>query len=247
MVTRSRSGKVSARGEIFGNVSPSQAFSTAVSTSKLRPAKAGVPCSLYAKLRRLCRIWPMALLVCMTGCLSRPNLVRQSFAFPPPAPAKVRESNGPVLAVRRIYVAPPFDDLQMTYRTGAFSYERDPYAGFLAAPAESLAETVRAGLRDTGAFREVDEPGSLEKPELEAEIDVLALYGDFRNRAQPKSVMELRFVVSRAANRSLVLQKTYEEEVPLTARTAAAVFAGWNEDLNQILRKFGADISQVVR
>src|SRR5579883_1653025 len=113
------------------------------------------------------------------GCLSRPSVVRESFAFSTPAAASnAGPASGPVLAVRRISVSPPFDSLMFNYRTGVSSYERDPYAGFLASPADCLAEPVRAWLRNSGMFSVVTEPESALKPDLEMDISVGQLYGD---------------------------------------------------------------------
>src|SRR5579871_1622756 len=83
------------------------------------------------------------------GCLSRPSLEKQSFAFPIPPVSANSPANGPGLGVRRILVASPFDTQALTYRTGAFSYERDPYAQFLASPDQILVEPVCQYLRNS--------------------------------------------------------------------------------------------------
>src|SRR5262245_9009266 len=135
------------------------------------------------------RTMQCAVLLCaallLGGCLSRPNLPKESFAFEVPPASLSPTANGPEIGMRRILVASPFDTQPLTYRTGTFSYERDPYAEFLAPPGEILVEPICESLRGTGFFRGVTEPDSSVKPEVEFEVAVLRLYGDFRDRAHP--------------------------------------------------------------
>ncbi len=186
----------------------------------------------------------MALL--LNGCLSRPGLVSQSFGFssPPVASAALPEK-GPVLAVRRILVAAPFDNQSFVYRTGEVSYERDPYAGFLVPPAVSLDEPLQNYFRLSGLFRTVTEPGSALQPDLFVEISVRQLCGDFRNRAHPAAVLEIQFAFfqsSRGTPGTLLLEKNYSERVPLKARTAQGVMEGWNIALKEIVGRVVADL-----
>src|SRR5882724_10139581 len=121
----------------------------------------------------------------LSGCLSRPALHRQTFAFtaseavPPNILATAR-----VLGIRHLQIAAPFEGRSLVYRTGDNVYVRDPYAEFLDTPAESLLVTVREWLRGTSSFAAVIEPGSYLKPNTFAEIGVMRLYGDFRRPQQ---------------------------------------------------------------
>lgn len=180
----------------------------------------------------------------MAGCLSRPHLERQSFTFAIPPAAENSSTNGPDIGVRRIRVAPPFDGQSLTYRTGEFSYERDPYAEFLGAPEEILMAPVCQYLRNSGAFREVTGPNGMVSPDVGLEITVMELYGDFRDRAHPAAMLRMRFVASRAgdASRQLLLQKEYTRKIPVQARTAAALVVGWNEALKQITSEAAEDL-----
>src|SRR5579862_3660736 len=87
--------------------------------------------------------------VCLlTGCLARPHLDQQSFIFAAPPPSGTKAAPGVrVLGLRTLQVAAPFQDRAFVYRTGEFSYERDPYAEFLVPPAEGLASPVCGWLR----------------------------------------------------------------------------------------------------
>lgn len=180
------------------------------------------------------------------GCLSRPHLQSQLFSFvltthgSPHAPSQAH-----VLTIRRLRVASPFEGQSFVYRTGEFSYERDPYAAFLVPPAESLAEPLKTYFRQSGIFRDVVEPGSALEPDIVAEVSVARLNGDFRSRANPASVLEIHFTFVGTADKSpnrILLDKEYSQEVSLQARTAAAVMAGWNKGLTEILGQVCKDL-----
>jgi uncharacterized lipoprotein YmbA len=198
------------------------------------------------------RLWIAAglLALLLGGCLSRPSLHQQWFAFaPPPNSGHPPPPQAPILSVRQVTVAAPFDGQSFVYRTGQFSYERDPYAGFLAPAPESLASAIREGLRQSGDFREVLQPGSALRPSLVMEIAVSGLFGDFRQHGAGWAVLDLRVVCFRAggpadrAERQIVLDKDYRRRLPLRARTAAGLMAGWNEALRQILAEVAKDLA----
>lgn len=190
--------------------------------------------------------------VLLNGCLSRPSLIKESFAFslPPPAVVLTTDGNGRVLGIHRLAIAPPFDSQSLIYRTGEFSYERDPYAQFLAPPAESLLAPVRGYLRGTGAFSAVAEPGSALQPNLLAEIYISELYGDFHEPTGASAVMGLHFIFFDAPEGmpgQVWLQRDYVRHIPLKGRTAAALMAGWHQALRQILAHAAADLEATQR
>ncbi len=176
-------------------------------------------------------------------------MVKQSFAFPtPPLTAQPRSGHGAVALLRRLTVAAPFESQSLTYRTGEFSYERDPYAEFLVPPEQALTGPVRGFLLSTGAFASVTLPGSAEKPDKIVEMAVEELYGDFRNKTAPKAVLTLRVTCFEAEGRAagrILLEKAYSEHMPLRSRTAEGVVAGLNEALKRALGEAGPDLKQV--
>jgi ABC-type uncharacterized transport system auxiliary subunit len=175
----------------------------------------------------------------LTGCLARPHLDKQSFIFAPPSPPAVGgASAGRVLGIRTLQVAALFDGRPFVYRIGEYSYERDPYAEFMEPPAEALVAPIGNWFRATGGFSAVVEPGSALKPNTLVEIQVVQLYGDFRPSQPPAAVLDMRFAffgVSNGVPGMVVLQREYSRGIPLKARTAAALVAGWNQALAQIL------------
>jgi cholesterol transport system auxiliary component len=189
--------------------------------------------------------------VCLlTGCLARPHLDQQSFIFAPPPPAAPKLAAGArVLGLRTVQVAAPFAGRAFVYRTGEFSYDRDPYAEFMVSPADGLVSPVGGWLREAGVFSAVAEAGSALKPDTLVEIQVGQLYGDFRPSANAAAVLAVRFNFIDAPGGvpgKAILQREYSRTIPLKARTAAALIEGWNQALAQILDSAMVDFGHVV-
>jgi hypothetical protein len=173
-------------------------------------------------------------------------LHKQTFTFTAPAidPTNVVASDR-VLGVRRLQIAPPFDGRSLVYRTGEFSYVRDPYAEFLDSPAEEMTAPVRAWLRGDGDFSAVVERGSALTPDTLVEINVTRLFGDFRQPEHSAAVMGIQFVFFDAPNGvpgKPLLQKEYSRNIPLSAPNAAALMAGWDQALADILAGVASDL-----
>ena len=112
----------------------------------------------------------------------------------------------------------------LVYRTGEYSYDRDPYAEFMVHPAEGLVAPMSSWFRDSGGFSAVIETGSAVKPDTLVEIQVVQLYGDFRPSEQPTAVLAMRFVFLDSRSGvpgKVILQQEYSRAIPLKARTAA--------------------------
>jgi cholesterol transport system auxiliary component len=181
-----------------------------------------------------------------SGCVTRPSLNIQTFSFNAPAiPATNVVANDRVLGIRNLQIAPPFDGRSLVYRTGEFSYVRDPYAEFLGLPAEELMAPVRGWLREGGGFSAVVDAGSAVKPNTLVEISVTQLFGDFRRPEHSAAVIRVRFVFFDATNGiagRAILQREYTRSIPLSAPTAAALMQGWNQGLAEILAEVASDL-----
>lgn len=202
----------------------------------------------YLLSQRVARIVAALMLagVCgLTGCISRPALTRQTFTFDAPTISATNAvAVGRVLGVRSLQIAAPFDGRSFVYRTGEFSYARDPYAGFLEPPAEELLTPMRGWLRDSGSFSAVVETGSALKPDTLVEISVSRLFGDFRQPEHPAAVLTIQFVFFDAPNGipgRVIFQKDYSRRIPLDAPTAPALMDGWNQALAEILAEVSTD------
>ena len=88
-----------------------------------------------------------AAVLALGGCLSKPPLHKQTFTFgAPPTASGGAVAGDRVLGIRSLRIAPPFDGRSLVYRTGEFSYVRDPYAEFLDPPEEEMMAPVRGWL-----------------------------------------------------------------------------------------------------
>jgi hypothetical protein len=153
-----------------------------------------------------------------------------------------------VLGIRNLQIAAPFDGRSLVYRTGEFSYVRDPYAEFLESPAEEMMAPVRGWLRDSGNFSAVVESGSALKPDTLVEISVSQLFGDFRQPAHPSAILTIRFVFFEAPNGvpgKVIIEQESSRSIPLSAPTAAALMEGWNQALDEILTEVSSDFARI--
>ena len=180
------------------------------------------------------------------GCVSRPVLNEQTFAFSTPAyPATNALSNGPVLEIRTLQIAPPFDSRSLIYRTGEFAYQRDPYAEFLGLPAEGLAGPISEMLRSDGGFSKVVPPGTAVQPDALVEITISQLYGDIRKAHPPCAVLAMQVTFMDATNRlpgKVILQRNYSRRIPMSSTTPAALMEGWNRALISIVAEATSDL-----
>jgi ABC-type uncharacterized transport system auxiliary subunit len=196
-------------------------------------------------MKRLLIFTVLLIVPLLGGCLSKRGKFRESFALVTPPLANNVRTNGPMMACERVSVAPPFDTPSLTYRTGEFSYERDPYASFLDSPAACFGEPIRVCLQNAGFFHAVVGQESTLKAGWKLETTIQQLYGDFRDRTHPSAVLGLRFMVIEKSERGsnvIVLQKTYIRRIPLKGRTAAAVIAGWDEASQEIIKELMGDL-----
>lgn len=174
---------------------------------------------------------------------------KQTFAFSAPAIAGTNVvASDRVLGIRNLQIAAPFEGRPLVYRTGEFSYVRDPYAEFLESPAEELMVPVRGGLRGSGNFNAVVESGSALKPDTLVEISVSQLFGDFRQPEHPSAILTMRFVFFDAPNgvpENEILEQEYSRSIPLSAPTSAALMEGWNQALVEILTEVSSDFARM--
>jgi hypothetical protein len=181
----------------------------------------------------------------LCSCLSKPPLHKQTFTFGAPSAASGGTVTGDrVLGIRHLRIAPPFDGRSLVYRTGEFSYVRDPYAEFLDPPEEEMMAPVRGWLRHNGCFTAVMERGSALRPNTILEISVPQFYGDFRIPEHPTAILTMQFTFFEASNgvpEKLIWQHEYSRIIPLKTSTAALLMEGWNKGLSEILGDASSD------
>ena len=189
----------------------------------------------------------LAFSLLLTGCLSKPALVEQSFAFQTPAMAGPAPGKGTGnLVVPPVEVSPLFASQALVYRIGPNEYETDPYARFLVPPDQSLTIPIRGDLANSGLFSNVIGPESLLKPDKVLQVHVTELYGDFRDAKQPTAVLALRVVFANIGG-DVLLQKEYSRHLAIQKNTAEAVVAGWNQALGEIMGEITSDLSSATQ
>jgi ABC-type uncharacterized transport system auxiliary subunit len=189
----------------------------------------------------------VACLLFLTGCLSRPALKTETFSFGIPAVEDTNAAAAPVLSIKKITVAAPFGGRPLVYRTGEFTYEHDPYAEFLDFPEKELVAPLRAGLGSQGDFRSVVLAGDVLEPDIMVEINVSQLFGDFREQSNARAILRAQFIFCQETNgiaSGMIFQKEYSQDIPLKKPTAAALMAGWNRALDEIIGKVLTDYRQ---
>jgi ABC-type uncharacterized transport system auxiliary subunit len=188
----------------------------------------------------------LAAVLALCGCLSRPPLHKQTFTFgPSPTASGDTVAGDRVLGVRSLRIAPPFDGRSLVYRTGEFSYVRDPYAEFLDPPEEEMMASARGWLSRAGGFSDVVDAGSALKPDTIVEISVTQFYGDFRRSEHPCAVVTMHMVFFEARNgvpAKPILQQDYSRRIPVAAPSAAALMEGWNQAFGGIFAEAASDL-----
>jgi uncharacterized lipoprotein YmbA len=200
-------------------------------------------------LRQLSLVSGLVATLLLCSCASRAHWKREAFALAAPSRetgSAVAHTN--VLSLHRVTVSSLFDDQPLVYRTGENSYERDPYAEFLVPPNRMLEQCLRTYLRNGHVFADVLDPGSSLKPSYSMEVSATELYGDFRQPDKPFAVLQLRFLLYNTdhPNRGRVLwERELSKRLPLAHRTPAALVAGWNAGLQQIMEEVNTELEHL--
>lgn len=150
------------------------------------------------------------------------------------------------LRVERLRVATLFERKGFVYRTGDTQYEDDFYNVFYAQPGTLLRGAIREWLERAGIFGSVVDASQPAEPDWLLEGQVWRLYGDFRDPAAPRAVLdlELALIDARDPRMPARLAKRYSREVALERAAAADLVEAWNVALVSILEELEADLRQ---
>ncbi|MBE0535511.1 MAG: membrane integrity-associated transporter subunit PqiC [Phycisphaerae bacterium] len=175
---------------------------------------------------------------------------QQQFVLDAPRPAgppKYTPAKG-VLKVRRFAAASQYDTYEMVYRRSDLVYDSDFYNRFFASPTSLVAEKVRQWLSDSGVFAHVLDPFSGADFAYILEGNVLALYGDYRQKGRPQAVMAIQFTLIDEHRRrdSVLFQKDYHAVAPMEKEAASQLVLGFNACLADILLQLESDLAGIV-
>jgi len=185
------------------------------------------------------------------GCLAKPPSGPQIFSIDPPPMVSTKAAPGAyAVAVDRVEVAPEFAGRALSYRSGAHSFEKDPYAVLAASPRDLVLALLRASLSNMDFVREMVELGGPLPADLLVEAYVSDLEGDFTVQDKPMAAVGVELVVLSVPPlpepvRPL-LRKAYVRRLPLSEKSATAVANAWNEGLNSIVQEFLQDMRAVL-
>jgi cholesterol transport system auxiliary component len=195
---------------------------------------------------RTCSVMLLGFAFALGGCLSRAPMKKETLAFGAPVMTVTNGVTGSrVLSIRTLQIDPPFNGRPLVYRTGEFSYERDPYAEFLGPPADGLATLITEMLRNDGCFKAVVKTGSAARPDTLVEININELYGDIRKTGSPEAVLAMQVIFVNATNglpSKVIFQQNYSRRIPMKSTTPAALMAGWNQALVEIFADVASDL-----
>ena len=152
-----------------------------------------------------------------------------------------------ILEVRNFTIDTAFSGKGLVYRTGELKYETDFYHEFLISPRSMITEKTRNWLAASGLCQRVLDPGSQIDPTHMIEGNITALYGDFRDEASPKAVMEIRMFLleTRAGEEPLsILGATYKSSADLESSGPDGLVNAFDKCLEQVLKTLEKDLSE---
>lgn len=154
--------------------------------------------------------------------------------------------DGPIVQVQLFRASPGFSSSEFVYRTGESVFESDSYHAFFTLPSDQIRALTSQWIQESGRARAVLDRSSRLRPTNIIEGNLVELYGDFRDEANPRAVIEIDFLAMdiRPLEPRIIFNKTYRESIAIPESTANALVNGWNEGLGNILTAFTEDISE---
>ena len=156
-------------------------------------------------------------------------------------------ASGPVLRIRRFVVAPQFEGRELVYRTGELQFESDFYHEWFVQPNAVLTQQTHNWLSASGLFEAVLDSSSKLDETLTLEGYVGALYGDYRDKAAPKAVLDLhvRMITEGESRSRMLFNQDYRQAISVPDESPEALVKGWNEELQLILSLLEEDLRRV--
>jgi cholesterol transport system auxiliary component len=162
----------------------------------------------------------------------------------PRASAQATPAFSKVLRIRRFVVAPQFEGRELVYRTGDLQFESDFYHEWFVSPSAVLTQQTQNWLAASGLFQAIIDSGSRLDEALTLEGYVSALYGDYRDKAAPKAVLEMgvRLIGEDEGRPPILFHQDYRQAITVADESPEALLKGWNEELQVILGLLEEDL-----
>ena len=183
----------------------------------------------------------------LSGCVNlRRDYPIRTFYVLEAKPDKIQPpaEDGPVVQIQLFRASPGFSSSEFVYRTGESTFESDSYHAFLTLPAAQIRALTSQWIQDTGRARATLDRSSRLRPTHIIEGNLVALYGDFREKESPRAFIEIDLLIMdiRPIEPLIVFSNSYRESIAIPESTAEALVEGWNEGLKKILSRFDQDI-----
>lgn len=203
------------------------------------------------KHRLICQTVLTAMVILLSGCGSQNAADRtESYLLETlsPAVADTMPVFDGVLKIRHCRAAAPFDGQYFLYRTSDGRYEQDFYRQFLTQPNEQIAESLRSWIESSNLFGSVMPASSAIEADYMLEPQLLAIYTDFSDAAQPKTVVKIHTVLLRVDrddhSTEVVFEKTYLRSETFQDKTGKSIITGYNAGLESIFTQLVQDIRE---
>jgi cholesterol transport system auxiliary component len=191
----------------------------------------------------------LTLLAGLGGCtLKKASPHKLTFLLEANRPAEPATTNRQAtLRVGQLQIAAPFEGRSFIYRWEDLNYEADFYNEFLIAPRALFTEQVHRWFSNSPLYRAVFDPTVRSDATHRLEGRISTLYGDFRDKAAPKAVLAIQFVLvnEQAGPEQILWHRGYREEVSLENRRPGTLAEGWSKALGTILRSLEQDLAKV--
>jgi len=198
------------------------------------------------KMKKVCVLAVAGALVLLAGCVSlqRDYPVRRYYVLEvKPESVRALLDEGPIVQVQFFRASPGYETAEFVYRTGESTFEPDFYNIFFTLPAEQIRARVSEWLADSGRVQAVVDRASRLRPTHTLEGNLVEMYGDFRDRDDPRAVIavDILLVDVRPIEPRIVFSRSYREEVPIPESTANALITGWEGGLRKIFTAMEKD------
>jgi cholesterol transport system auxiliary component len=193
---------------------------------------------------------PAVCSLALAGCARSPSMHSRFYILQAQRPltSTVAQGKG-ILVVCRFTIDAAYAGRGLVYRLDEHRYESDAYNEFLISPTVMITEKTRDWLAGSGLFAQVVGTGSGVEATHRIEANITALYGDFRDKAAPMAVVEMRFFLLRTESGidpEIVFAKPYRAACDVKTATPEGLIAGFDDCLRTILTELEKDLADAV-
>jgi len=151
------------------------------------------------------------------------------------------------VAVHKCSVSPAFEGKELVYRLSEAAYASDFHNQFFIMPAHLVTQEVRQWLEESQVFSNVVTPRSQLESDYLVEPNLVALYGDYRDKDAPKAILELQLLLIDPRQRppKALLKTDFRDERPPAERSPAALVEAWSAALREALEQFEQDLQSL--